>query len=266
MGPEAFAAAGAWAPPWFAPWQAAGLAVATRVAQGQALHDALNAAGPDGPVRFVPQQALPAGMPYEQFIFERRECPVRPGLHDFFNGLAWLHHPRTKLALNRLQAEAIARDGIGSRRGPVRDAITVFDENGAWLEAPAPLWAALRERQWHRLFVELRPLWAQARLRLLGHALLEQLASPRKGLTAHVWCMPDAMDSGASSDAGRAALCTADTLAGKPFTPLPVLGLPGWWPGNENFSFYDDSHVFRPRRAPETITTTTSAGLARRSS
>ena len=31
-------------------------------------------------------------------------------------------------------------------------------------------------------------------------------------------------------------------------TPLPVLGVPGWWPENENFSFYDDSFVFRPRR------------------
>jgi hypothetical protein len=25
-----------------------------------------------------------------------------------------------------------------------------------------------------------------------------------------------------------------------------VLGVPGWWPGNEDFSFYDDALVFRP--------------------
>jgi hypothetical protein len=26
---------------------------------------------------------------------------------------------------------------------------------------------------------------------------------------------------------------------------LPVLGVPGWCPGNEDFSFYDDALVFR---------------------
>ena len=34
------------------------------------------------------------------------------------------------------------------------------------------------------------------------------------------------------------------------FTVLPVLGVPGWWAASENFSFYDDSLVFRPRRTP----------------
>lgn len=248
-----------WAQPWFAPWREPGAAVAVAVGAGLSPHDALNAAGA-APVRFVPQDALPAGLPYEQFIFATRQCPVRPGLHDFFNGLVWHAFPRAKSALNALQAAEIARDGIAARRGPVRDAITVFDENGALLDAPAPLWEALLAREWRRLFVELRPLWAQARLRIFGHALLEQLAAgPRKGLTTHVWREQAALDSGAAADAWLAARCTAEALAGKPFTPLPVLGVPGWWPQNENFSFYDDSLVFRPRKTPEPITTTTSA-------
>ena len=145
----------------------------------------------------------------------------------------------------------------------MRDAITVFDENGALLRAPPALWQALRAREWRRLFVELRPLWAQARLTIFGHALLEQLATPRKGLTAHVWCDEDAPESGASMDAWLASRCTAEALARKPFAPLPVLGVPGWWPENENFSFYDDSFVFRPRKTPEPTTTRTSAGPAR---
>jgi hypothetical protein len=214
-------------------------------------------------VRFVPQQALPEGAAYESFIFERGQVPTREGLHDFFNGLVWLAFPRTKRALNRLQAEAIARDGISARRGPVRDAITVFDENGALLCAPAPLWEALVARDWHRLFVQLRPLWRQARLLVVGHALLEQLAVPRKPLTAHVWCADAALDSIADADAWLAARCTAQALAAKPFTPLPVLGVPGWWAGNENFSFYDDSLVFRPRRTPEPRTTPASAAASR---
>jgi hypothetical protein len=37
--------------------------------------------------------------------------------------------------------------------------------------------------------------------------------------------------------------------ATKPFAPLPVLGIPGWWPANEDPRFYGDKTVFRPGRA-----------------
>ena len=235
----------AWAHPWYAPWRQPGEAIATRVAAGAAQHEALNAFA--APVRFVPQEQL-CGAAYEQFIHATRQCPVRPGLHDFFNGLVWLRFPRAKSALNALQAQHIARDGIAARRGPVRDAITVFDENGALLCAPPALWEALVARDWRRLFVDLRPLWHEAHLWIFGHALLEQLAAPRKGLTAHVWRGDAVLDSQAAADAWLATRCVEEVLASKPFTPLPVLGVPGWWPENENFSFYDDSLVFRPRK------------------
>ncbi len=238
-----------WAQPWYAAWRPAGEAIAARMASGLALHDALNAQGM-APVRFVAQEQLPAGTPYEQFVFASACCPVRPGLHDFFNGLAWLRLPHTKRTLNRLQAEAIAQGGVAGRRGPVRDAVTLLDENGALLQAPPALWEALRAREWRHLFVELRPLWAQARLLIFGHALLEQLAAPRKGLTAHVWCAQAALETPEAADAWLAAQCTAQALAAKPFTPLPVLGVPGWHAANTNFSFYDDCHVFRPRKTP----------------
>jgi hypothetical protein len=236
-----------WSQPWFAPWRDAGEPVAAALAAGQAQHQALNGAG-GGPVRFVPQDALPAGAAYEQFIFETGNCPVRPGLHDFFNGLVWLRVPLSKRRLNELQAREIAAGAVGGRRGRVRDAITVFDENGALLQAPPALWQALLARNWRRLFVDLRPLWRDARLLVVGHALLEKLAAPRKDLTAHVWRFPCPDVAFATADAWLAAECTPDALAAKPFTPLPVLGIPGWWPANENFSFYDDSTVFRPPR------------------
>ena len=47
---------------------------------------------------------------------------------------------------------------------------------------------------------------------------------------------------------GRGLVLT-DRLAAKPYTPLPVLGIPGWWAANQNFSYYEDSLVFRPRRS-----------------
>lgn len=204
---------------------------------------------------FVPQANLPEGTAYEQYIFDTRCVPTRDNLHDFFNGLAWLQFPQTKRRLNQMQAQAIAAQGVGAVRGPLRDAITVWDENGAVMDAPPAIWAALQARDWWRLFVELRPLWREVRLVLFGHALLEKLVVPRKPITAHVYQGQAAIDSVASLDAWLAQELQPGRLAAKPFLPLPVLGVPGWWPENENFSFYDDSLVFRsaPRKNKHTM-------------
>jgi hypothetical protein len=236
-----------WDRPWLSPWRDPGESVAQAIAAGVVCHEALNRE-PAAPRRFVPQSDLPDGQAYEQFIFETGTVPTRDNLHDFFNGLCWMRFPLTKKKLNQLQAAEIAAAGVAPLRGPVRDALTVFDENAAFLSAPQPLWDALVDRDWQRLFVDLRPLWQQAQLVLFGHALLEKLVYPRKPITAHIYRAQPAMNSIADLDAWVAADLSADKLAAKPFVPLPVLGVPLWWPDNENFSFYDDSFVFRPRR------------------
>ena len=188
--------------------------------------------------RFVPQTALPSGEAYEAFIHRTGQVPTRDNLHDFFNGLVWLQQPALKRRLNALQAAEIGRAGIGTVRGPLRDALTLFDENGAVLDAPEVLLAALRQRDWPALFVTHRACWAEARLTLIGHALLEKLSTaPRKPLTAHV-VLTDPLTLDA---AGWSA---------KPFWPLPVLGVPGWWPENGDVAFYNDATVFRPQRRP----------------
>ena len=161
-----------WSQPWLQQLRAQGEPATLRLQQGQSVAAALHAAG-SAPVRFVTQADLPAGEPYERFIHHTRCVPTRDNLHDFFNGLCWLQFPQTKTRLNQLQAAEIAAAGVQPLRGPVRDALTVFDENAAFLIAPPALWDALRARDWQRLFVTLRPLWAQAQLVLFGHALLE---------------------------------------------------------------------------------------------
>lgn len=253
-------AAPEWAAPWFAPWRGVGSAVWRAAGSGAAapgtVAAALNAcAAPAIPVRFVPAVEVPADAAYEAFIARRRAVPTRDNLHDAFNGLAWLRLPAAKARLNALQAAEIARDGVRATRGPVRDAATVFDENAVLLHAPDALWQALAQRRWAELFGPLRPLWGQASLLVFGHAALEKLLSPYKSITAHVWRVALPFDGAgdlAALDAWLAADLTADKLARKPFVPLPLLGVPGWWPANQAPAFYDDAEVFRPLRGAAT--------------
>ena len=238
-----------WGKPWLSPVRERGICLQREVSKGKSVNEALNVISLEA-VRFVPQSELPVGTAYEQFIWDTRCVPTRDNLHDFFNGLVWLEFPQAKRRINELQAQAIAQDGVGAVRGPLRDALTVFDENGALLQAPAALWQALRARDWQRLFIELRPLWAEARLVLFGHALLEKLVSPRKPMVAHVYQAPVAIKSIADLDAWLAQDMQPERWAAKPFAPLPVLGVPGWWPDNELPGFYADAQVFRPPRTP----------------
>ena len=239
-----------WSKPWVQPIRRWGAHVEAGWRSGLPVAGALNQV-PELPVRFVPQADLPDGTAYEQFIFDTRRVPTRDNLHDFFNGLVWLHFPQAKRRLNQLQAQAIAQDGVQAVRGPLRDALTVFDENGALLQAPEPLWDALRARDWQGLFIDLRPLWGQARLVLFGHALMEKLVSPRKPMVTHVYQAPIAIESIANMDTWLAQAIQAQPWASKPFAPLPVLGVPGWWPANEAPGFYADAQVFRPPRVAQ---------------
>ena len=233
-----------WGAPWLAPYASAAQSLPDWSTNSVA--DALNKSHPT-PVHFVAQSKLPDGQAYEQFIFDTQTVPTRDNLHDFFNGLCWLTFPQTKKKLNLLQAAQIAIDGVQQTRGPVRDALTLFDENAAFLLAPQPLWDALIARDWQRLFIGLRPMWQDAQLVLFGHALLEKLVSPRKPITAHVYRGQSATNSIADLDLWIAGDITAQKLASKPFVPLPVLGVPGWWAENEKLAFYEDILVFRSK-------------------
>lgn len=214
------------------------------IAKSQTVAAALNAEcrNTQHRVRFVDHSALPPGTAYESFIAETGTVPTRDNLHDLFNGVTWLTWPLTKQRLNALHAHQIAKRGCAGPRGALRDALTVFDENAALLQAPAVLVDALRRRDWRALFIEHRASWQHARLIVFGHALMEKLLQPRKAITAHVWAVT------AVTDAALAASLTEERLTCQPFLPLPVLGVPGWWAANEAAQFYDDVEVFRPVR------------------
>ena len=149
----------------------------------------------------------------------------------------------------RLISRLLAQ-GIRDTRGPVRDALTLFDENVVLMQAPDEVWAALQARDWLRLFVDLREQWQQVHLVLFGHALLEKLVTPYKSITGHVYRVANDVNplDEAALDMWLVQDLAPTKLATKPYEPLPVLGVPAWWPANADRAYYEDTHVFRPKR------------------
>jgi hypothetical protein len=202
---------------------------------------------------------------YEQCIYLRGEMPHRDrDWHDLFNVLAWLAYPETKSALNAAHFAASDREREGrpsnarsTGRGPVRDALTLFDESGAIVTCGDPaLLDDLRGFRWKRLFCENRErVRASMRFFVFGHALLEKALHPYVGMTAHAMLL--AVDEAVTAALLARELETVDALAAREIaaltapqalSPLPLLGVPGWWRDNEDESFYDDKSYFRPGR------------------
>lgn len=211
-------------------------------------------------IRFVEQKELPLGMAYETFISTSGRVPTRENLHDFFNAMVWLAFPRIKARLNELQSAEIFRahaaGGVSSTRGPLRDGITIFDENAALLVTlDMQLVSAIREHCWQDAFLINRPSFHErCKVYLFGHALMEKLVFPYKSITAHTWVVGvDPRDAPETAEARHAwidALVTQGLVFGLrklDFLPMPVSGVPGWWLQQDD-SFYEDQSVFRPKR------------------
>lgn len=209
------------------------------------------------PLRFVPG-APPPGVAYEAHIFQSGEISTRQNnWHDLFNALVWARYPNTKLAVNaRHYAEIQA--GNMANRGPVRDALSLFDECGAVVVGDRlPLLQELAQRDWQALFFRHRSAWHQHfRVFILGHALLEKLLNPYKAITAQVMLFQAGsgfLQADASSQRARLdGLLATDMQAGlrlrstTELSPLPLMGIPGWWSGQPQKGFYADQEVFRP--------------------
>lgn len=247
-----------WAAPWFEAVAAHGHSVSNQRDRRATLTAAAarlrvcNAAR--APIRFSEADAA-GGAAYEAHIARTGEVPTRDNLHDFFNALVWLALPRTKARLNFLQAEAIAAAGVAAQRGPLRDAATLLDENGVLLVTEREdLVDALRRHDWHGLFVVNRAAWGtDIRPLVFGHALMEKLTAPYKGITAHALPVPLPAAAAPGTIDARVAVSLDAGLSPGRLLPIPVLGIPGW-ADNDDVTYYDDSSVFRParsRRAPD---------------
>lgn len=202
------------------------------------------------PIRFAAQTVRCGQRDYEAGILADGIVPTRTeNWHDLLNALTWLALPRTKRTLNAVQCHAILPGAV--TRGPLSDAATLFDESGLVLAGPdASLADDLRARRWRRAFVERRADWRDVTAIVVGHAVLEKLLAPWPGITAKCTFLTlPAHAAAADLDEALAALWGEGGVA-RPadLFPMPVLGVPGWWPANEDAGFYDDTGVFRPAR------------------
>jgi len=208
------------------------------------------------PLRFVSASTIP-GVDYERHIYQTGEVSTREGSwHDFYNALAWCLLPRLKAAMNALH-HAHLHEARGGRRGARRDALTLLDESGAIVVSRSrELLAALASRDWQQAFGDLRPAWrSETRVVICGHGLLEKLRSPYKAVTAQALLLCDDAPEGTIwKDEFLPALdaALAKRLAGGlcrttvDLSPLPLMGIPAWWPeGDQDHAFYDDPAVFR---------------------
>lgn len=157
--------------------------------------------------------------------------------HDLFNALAWLAFPKTKARINAMHAAEIPRES--GQRGRLRDLLTIFDEGGAIVCCGDEVAGLVRQARWRELFVERH---GDFRIVVLGHAVLEQAMEPRLGLTCKVIFADPARDI----DAQAAEWLATRGTSPRDLPPLPVLGYPGWFPGNGTPAFYADERYFRP--------------------
>ena len=217
--------------------------------------------GGGAPVVFVPATADASGAfaaRYEIRIHRDGAVPTRAGSwHDLFNALAWLTFPRTKAAINRLHHDEMLRRPDAPQRGTARDVLTLFDEGGVITAcADASLAGLLAAFKWKELFWSRRAdVVASMRFKVFGHAIHEKALAPYKGVTAKTLVVEVAPATLALVDDALNALL--DERAAAHFTapgalastrslhPLPILGIPGWTPENEDEAFYDDPYVFR---------------------
>jgi hypothetical protein len=212
------------------------------------------------PVRFRPAGELP-DTPYEQRIHATGEVSTRPdSWHDLFNALVWARMPNIKVAMNARHCSGSPVHTAGSR-GPLRDAITLFDECGVIVASShREFLEALARKEWKKVFRTRRALWNDGiTVVITGHAMLEKLLDPYKSMTANALLIHTGHRIHsrprearlAAVDAAVAANILENEMLNRPgcLSPLPLMGIPGWWTAaRQDEGFYTDLQVFRPPR------------------
>ena len=215
----------------------------------------LNAAMPVAGKRFVAQdQALLGdGLHYEVRIAEHHAIATRAdNWHDLFNAAIWCRYPQIKQALNAQQCAHVAAMGP-AQRNRAQYALTQFDEAGAIVCVRDPALLALWDRHdWPALFHRHASSWQSGDLRIaavIGHALLEHALVPELLLVGK--CLVVQGDADDDACIARVACAIAEgRVLNDPqeLRPLPMAGIPGWYPGQDP-AFFAEAECFQAVRA-----------------
>lgn len=215
------------------------------------LNDALPSAGK----RFVQQDQtlIDDGLHYEVRIAERHVIATRAeNWHDLFNAMIWCRYPAIKQALNARQVAHIATMGI-TQRNRAQYALTQFDEAGVIVCVRDPALLALwNQHDWTALFHQHASAWRSGDLRIaavIGHALLEHALVPALLLVGKCLVVQGEIDD-ETCIANVARAITEGRALNDPqeLRPLPLAGIPGWYPG-QDAAFYAEAECFQPVRA-----------------
>ncbi len=204
-------------------------------------------------------------MGYEERVFKTGIISTREqNWHDLFNAFIWLLFPQTKILLNALHMQELAKQD-GKKRTPARDAITHLDESGIIIASSQPkLLSALKAHQWHQLFVANRSLWWQKiGAFVFGHGMYEKAFNPFIGFTGKAYCISvpddffklDKLQQYQKLDLLlRENIKNNNSLSNSRYlSPLPILGVPEWYEENSNPGFYNNKNYFREKRAALSI-------------
>ena len=216
-------------------------------------------------LRFVEQAAgkLAFEAQYEPRCYLTGEVQTRrDNWHDLLNALVWLTFPKAKAAINARHYRALTAIApqTDSQRGATRDTNTLLDESGVIVAyADDELAGLLRHFQWRELFWQRRKqVQSKMGFYLFGHGLYEKSLQPYIGMTGQGLLLAveqeffnwSKMQQLAYLDS-RVADYLADAghcLSTGELSPVPLLGVPGWWAGNEFATFYENTAYFRPGR------------------
>ena len=223
--------------------------------------DALNAAMPLADRRFAAQdqRLLDDGWHYEARIGECGVIATRPqNWHDLFNAAVWCRYPILKSAINARQCEHIAAMGP-SVRNRAQYALTQFDEAGAIVRVRDPALLALWDRHdWTALFHEHAEAWRNGDIRIsaaIGHALLEHALVPDLFLVGKCLVVQGDADDDACVETVARAVVEGRVLNDPlELRPLPLAGVPGWYPV-QDAEFFATAACFQPARAGRTYPT-----------
>lgn len=216
--------------------------------------DALNARMPLATHRFVVQDdhLLDDGLHYEIRIAAGRIATREGNWHDLFNAAVWCRYPALKQAFNARQCAHIATMGPRDRNR-AQYALTQFDEAGVVVRLRDPALLPLWDRHdWRTLFLDHAEAWRSGDIAIaavVGHALLEIALVPDLFMVGKCLVVQGDHDDDACVDlvakAVRESRVCNDPLE---LRPLPLAGIPGWYPG-QDAAFYETAECFQPVRA-----------------